>query len=120
MRRLLSVSAAAFALLFVPSLARAGDDTAPPEPPEEELPPSLSPPGTPRMRRPGPPPPIPVEAVESEDRAKNVEPKAAEEPPPKQTFAVDPIADGGIIIASITFAGLLELINGTGEIRPSR
>lgn len=100
--------------------ASADDETAPPEPPPEELPPSLSPPGTPRMRRPPPPPPIPIEAVDSTDRATNAEPKAVDEPPAKLTFAADPIADGGIIIASLTFAGLLEQINGTGEIRPQQ
>jgi membrane-associated phospholipid phosphatase len=108
-------------IFALPKAARAQDDeTAPIEPPEEEAPPSLSPPGTPRMRRPRPPPPIPIEAVESEDRAKNVEPKAVEEPPTKITFTADPISDGGIIIAALTFAGLLEQINGTGEIRPQQ
>jgi membrane-associated phospholipid phosphatase len=118
-RAVLCASAAAITFL-VSDGARADDETAPTEPPAEELPPSLSPPGTPRMRRPPPPPPIPIEAVESEDRAKNVEPKAAVEPPAKISFAADPIADGGIIIASLTFAGLLEQINGTGEIRPQQ
>ena len=119
-RAISSAVAAAIAILASAPDASAQDATAPAEEPAEDLPPSLSPPGTPRMRRPGPPPPIPIEAVESEGRATNVEPKAVEEPPSKISFAADPIADGGIIIASLTFAGILEQINGTGEIRPQQ
>ena len=113
-------AATVLAILFAPATAFAQDDTSPPEPPADELPPSLSPPGTPRMRRPPPPPPIPIEAVESEDRAKSVAPAAVVQPPAKITFAADPIADGGIIIAALSFAGILEQINGSGEIRPQQ
>jgi membrane-associated phospholipid phosphatase len=59
--------------------------------------------------------------VHSEDRTSTVIPKVAVPPalgPP--AFAVDPIADGAIIIGAAGFAGILELINGTGEVRPQQ
>lgn len=64
--------------------------------------------------------PIPVQGENAAGRSTTLEPKAAEPAPPKIQFAADPIADGGIIIAAGAFAGLLELINSTGEIRPQQ
>lgn len=63
----------------------------------------------------------PVAPVHSEERADTIIPKAAEPPPPgHSTFAVDPIGDGAIIVGATTFAGILDLINGTGEVRPQQ
>lgn len=61
---------------------------------------------------------VPVRAPE---RRVSLEPKAAEVlPAGRVTFQSDPIADGAIIVVSLGSAGLLELINSTGEIRPQQ
>lgn len=61
---------------------------------------------------------VPVQAPE---RKVSLEPKAAElKPVGRITFQSDPIADGAIIVVSLGSAGLLELINSTGEIRPQQ
>jgi undecaprenyl-diphosphatase len=61
---------------------------------------------------------VPARALE---RKISLEPKAAEvKPPGRVTFQSDPIADGAIIVVSMGSAGLLELINSTGEIRPQQ
>jgi membrane-associated phospholipid phosphatase len=53
------------------------------------------------------------------DRKSDLEPKAAEpRPAGRVTFDIDPVADIGVIAVSLGFAGVLELINSTGEIRP--
>lgn len=55
------------------------------------------------------------------ERKTSVEPKVAEPPPPgRTTFDADPIADGAVVLVSVGFAGVLDLINGTGEIRPQQ
>ena len=62
-----------------------------------------------------------VESKASPQRAESVVPHPAEAPPRgKIEFAADPIADGGIILGVAGFAGLLDLINSTGEIRPQQ
>jgi len=43
-----------------------------------------------------------------------------EAPPARASFTVDPIADGAMIVGTGAFAGLLNLINGTGEVRPQQ
>jgi undecaprenyl-diphosphatase len=54
-------------------------------------------------------------------RKTDVEPKAAEPATPgRTTFDVDPITDGAIIGVSLGFAGILGLINSTGEVRPQQ
>jgi membrane-associated phospholipid phosphatase len=35
-------------------------------------------------------------------------------------FAADPVSDGAIIVGAAAFAGILDLINGTGEVRPQQ
>lgn len=61
---------------------------------------------------------VPVKAVE---RRKTFEPKVAEERPQgRVTFQSDPVTDGCIILVSLGSAGVLELINSTGEIRPQQ
>jgi hypothetical protein len=60
-------------------------------------------------------------AQETAHRASSIEPRPAE--PATQTRALfdsDPIADGAIILASVGFAGTLDLINSTGELRPQQ
>jgi membrane-associated phospholipid phosphatase len=52
-------------------------------------------------------------------RKSDLEPKVAEpRPAGRVTFDIDPVADIGVIAVSLGFAGVLELINSTGEIRP--
>lgn len=61
---------------------------------------------------------VPARAPE---RKVSLEPKAAEHNPAgRVTLQSDPIADGAIIVVSLGSAGLLELINSTGEIRPQQ
>jgi membrane-associated phospholipid phosphatase len=55
------------------------------------------------------------------ERSTDLEPKAAEpRPAGRVTFDIDPVADIGIIAVSLGFAGVLDLINSTGEIRPQQ
>jgi undecaprenyl-diphosphatase len=55
------------------------------------------------------------------ERKTSVEPKAAEpRAEGRVTLDVDPVGDGAIIAVSLGFAGLLDLINSTGEIRPQQ
>lgn len=55
------------------------------------------------------------------ERHETLEPKAAAPAPPgRVTFDVDPLADSSMIAVSLAFAGTLELINSTGEIRPQQ
>jgi len=54
------------------------------------------------------------------ERKTTLEPKPAQTPEEHVTFQSDPIADGAIIVVSLGTAGVLELINSTGEIRPQQ
>jgi undecaprenyl-diphosphatase len=55
------------------------------------------------------------------ERKVSLEPKAAEpRSEGRVTFDVDPIADGAVVAVSLGFAGVLDLINSTGEIRPQQ
>jgi membrane-associated phospholipid phosphatase len=56
----------------------------------------------------------------SQERKTTLEPKPAQPPEEHVTFQSDPIADGAIIVVSLGTAGVLELINSTGEIRPQQ
>lgn len=82
--------------------------------------PTAAPPPAPTPSQPPTTNEVPVAPVQSEDRATSLEPKAVQPAPKKITFAADPIADGGIIIGAASFAALLDLINGTGELRPQQ
>jgi len=53
-------------------------------------------------------------------RKVSLEPQVAEHPEEHVTFQSDPIADGAIVVVSLGSAGVLELINSTGEIRPQQ
>ena len=61
-----------------------------------------------------------VKAPGDVQRKASIEPKPALPPPPKTTFDSDPIADGAVIGMSLGCAGMLELINSTGEVRPQQ
>ncbi|HXK19339.1 MAG TPA: phosphatase PAP2 family protein [Polyangiaceae bacterium] len=54
------------------------------------------------------------------ERKTTLEPQVAQSPEERVTFQSDPIADGAIIVVSLGTAGVLELINSTGEIRPQQ
>jgi undecaprenyl-diphosphatase len=61
---------------------------------------------------------VPPKAAE---RKVSLEPKVSESPPVgRVTFDIDPIADSAMIAVSLGFAGTLELVNSTGEIRPQQ
>ena len=63
-----------------------------------------------------------VKPPESPHRAASVEPKPAEAPSTdaRARFDADPVADGAIIAVSAGFAGVLDLVNSTGEVRPQQ
>jgi len=62
-----------------------------------------------------------VVPVEASERSHSLAPAQAEpKPVGRVTFQSDPIADGAIIVVSLGSAGVLELINSTGEIRPQQ
>jgi membrane-associated phospholipid phosphatase len=62
-----------------------------------------------------------VVPVKSPQRRYTLQPVAAElRPLGRPTFQSDPIADGCIILVSLGSAGVLDLINSTGEIRPQQ
>ena len=51
----------------------------------------------------------------------SADPSPSETPAPgRTTFDGDPIADGAVVAVSLGFAGVLDLINSTGEIRPQQ
>src|SRR3954471_7431047 len=56
----------------------------------------------------------------AQERKATLEPQVAQRPEAHVTFQSDPIADGAIIVVSLGSAGVLELINSTGEIRPQQ
>jgi membrane-associated phospholipid phosphatase len=62
-----------------------------------------------------------VVPVKASERKTDLEPKAAQpRATGRTTLQSDPIADGCIIAVSFGSAGVLELINSTGEIRPQQ
>lgn len=67
------------------------------------------------------PPTEQVVPAQAPERSRSLAPAQAEpKPSGRITFQSDPIADGAIIVVSLGSAGLLELINSTGEIRPQQ
>jgi membrane-associated phospholipid phosphatase len=62
----------------------------------------------------------PITPAADPARKTDLEPKAAEPAPKRNTFDIDPLADGAVISVSLGFAGVLDLINSTGEIRPQQ
>lgn len=68
-----------------------------------------------------PPKPRQVVPANAKERRSSLEPKSAlPKASGRMTFQSDPIADGAIILVSLGSAGVLELINSTGEIRPQQ
>jgi membrane-associated phospholipid phosphatase len=68
-------------------------------------------------------PTAPTETAPSKapERKVSLEPKAVQPAPAgRMTFDIDPVADSAMIAVSLGFAGTLELINSTGEIRPQQ
>ena len=102
------------ALVLAPGIVHAEDsltpDSAPAETPAQS---DLAPPEAPAT-----PEVVPSKAPE---RQGSLEPKQSEAAPTgRTTFDIDPIADSALIGVSLGFAGTLELINSTGEIRPQQ
>ncbi len=63
----------------------------------------------------------PIEPAKAPERKVSLEPKpAVAKAAGRATFNVDPIADTSIVAVSLGFAGMLELINSTGELRPQQ
>jgi undecaprenyl-diphosphatase len=56
----------------------------------------------------------------AQQRRTTLEPQVAQNPEEHVTFQSDPIADGAIVVVSLGTAGVLEMINSTGEIRPQQ
>jgi membrane-associated phospholipid phosphatase len=61
-----------------------------------------------------------VVPAKAQERKRTLEPQVAKNPEVRVTFQSDPIADGAIVVVSLGTAGVLELINSTGEIRPQQ
>ncbi len=62
-----------------------------------------------------------VSPAKDPERRGTLEPKASEpRARGRVTFDIDPVADSSMIAVSLGFAGVLELINSTGEIRPQQ
>ena len=117
-KRLFPVALTALPLLLVlQDEARAQAPAAPPAPPAptaDARPASTTEPVTPT---PG------VVPATSDQRAVSLtpapaEPKPAEVDDGRTKFEADPVRDGAIIGIGIGFAGMLQLITGTGEVRP--
>lgn len=119
-RRALSTAApamAAFALVVVTRFSRAADpDGSPPSPAADA------------GRDPAEPEAQAVDAGATEvvpaaspRRASSAAPMTAEPPADDRArLSIDPIGDGALVIGATAFAGLLELVNSTGEIRPQQ
>src|ERR1041384_3262034 len=87
--------------------------------------PASQPPTTETRSEPAPAPSTPKsqEVVPSKapERQTSLDPKRTElAPVGRTTFDIDPLADSAMIAVSLGFAGTLEAINSTGEIRPQQ
>jgi len=111
--RALALTTALGALALTPRMAHA---EAPPDP-------EVAPEAAPNAPAAAPEPPSKGEVVPSKapERQVSLDPKQAESAPGgRTTFDIDPIADSAMIAVSLGFAGTLELVNSTGEIRPQQ
>lgn len=89
-----------------PAPALSTADAAPPTPPESSA---------------APDPQREVVPSRDKERTQSLEPKASKPlAVGRTTFDIDPVADSAMIAVSLGFAGTLELINSTGEIRPQQ
>ena len=101
--RALALTTALCATAFAPRMARAEDPPAPESAAAE-----------------GPAKPE-VQPSKAPERQVSLDPSQSEVAPSgRTTFDIDPIADSAMIAVSLGFAGTLELINSTGEIRPQQ
>ncbi len=93
---------------------------APVAPPGTTPPPgSVAAPTGPDGKAPATPTTEEVQPPNDSARKTDLEPKVAQpRPAGRITFDIDPLADIGIIAVSLGFAGVLDLINSTGEIHP--
>lgn len=99
------------ALRWVPFLCLLAPVTAfAQEPPEPIDPPVVGP--SPPVESPKTP------AADSRERRTDPIPKPIEAPETKIAFEAEPVRDLAIIAIAAGFAGVLDLVNGTGEIRP--
>lgn len=94
---------------LAPAAARAQQGDPPSDPPKD--PPATNEPTNPNE---------PVVPTTNPQRASSIVPAVAEPAPAKVTIAVDPVADGAVIVLAGGFALLLDAINSTGEIRPQQ
>src|SRR5262245_53802021 len=62
----------------------------------------------------------PVQPDDARSRAVEVEPTPAEPKSGRTKLAAEPVADGAVIAVVTSFAGVLDLINSTGEVRPQQ
>ena len=111
----LVLTSALAALSLGPRVAAAEEPVKPDAVPVEQAPEAGSMPGTaasPQSRV------LPSKAPE---RSVSLDPKQSVlAPAGRTTFDIDPIADSAMIGVSLGFAGMLEAINSTGEIRPQQ
>ncbi|HYP99265.1 MAG TPA: phosphatase PAP2 family protein [Polyangiaceae bacterium] len=134
------ISARAFALTTVFGALSAAPDLAYAQGLSESQPPAAETPPEPATAPSAAPPtqsPTPAVANESAatsdapkaevvptkapERQHSLDPKRAEVAPAgRTTFDIDPFADSAMIAVSLGFAGMLELVNSTGEIRPQQ
>jgi len=94
--------------------AAAGEAPAKVEATEPETPANVAPPEAASSK---------AEVVPSKapQRQVSLDPKqSAPAPAGRTTFDIDPVADSAMIAVSLGFAGTLELVNSTGEIRPQQ
>jgi undecaprenyl-diphosphatase len=89
-------------LAGVAPIARADE---PPKPPPAQTP-------TPDSKTPTP--------AESPERTTSVQPKTEEPKPGPIRFEAEPIRDTAIVLMNVSFAGLIGLINSTGELHPQQ
>jgi len=116
----IAASTSAAAQEPAPAAPAAGAPSAPPVAPPGTTPPpgSIAAPTGPGGKAPATPTTEEVAPPKDPERKTDLEPKVAEpRPAGRVTFDIDPVADVGVVAGSLGFAGVLELINSTGEIR---
>lgn len=118
-----TATAAAPASAQEPATSAAPATPAPPVAPPGTTPPpgSVAAPTGPGGKAPATATTEEVAPPKDPERKTDLEPKVAEpRPAGRVTFDIDPVADIGVIAVSLGFAGILDLINSTGEIRPQQ
>src|SRR6478609_3228526 len=109
--RALALTTAFAALLVAPGMAHA-QELPEAQPPTDEVAAAVAA---------APEPPKTEVPPKAPERQHSLDPKRVEVAPPgRTTFDIDPFADSAMIAVSLGFAGMLQLINSTGEIRPQQ